>query len=370
MRFLPFFLLFLSCVLFLLPRPVQAEFNSSVDGIRVEASGTNASEAKDIAVAEGEIEAFRKLIEQLEPARVDDIMAHTPRERISAMVRGYEVMEEKMSSKTYRATLRYHFDPRQVSRVLEKDIVPRVTGGKPAEVTTKPLNPNAILVLPVWKDRSVYQLWEADNIWRLIWSSLTLQYGNGMIVAPFGDQRDQRDLEASRVLDSDFVLLAPVAERYGTGQIWTVYADVNEDDPAQTLHVTVRRILPNATVTREQYDYTLKPRETLNAQMQRAAIDILRRIQNQQAPTAAAEEQINTLQVRMMQVDMKDWETIRRKLLDVPAMQKVEITSMSYFQTNVMLTYRGTPDLLGKMLAAAGFRLFRDGDILVLGLPI
>jgi hypothetical protein len=365
------FLSLLWCLL-ILPAVAVAEFNSSVDGIAVEATGTNASEAKEIAVAEGEQAAFRKLIEQMEPERAAAIIAGTPRERISAMVRGYEVVEEKMSPKSYRATLRYNFDPRQLSRVVQMEstavsTTAGVSGKK--ELFSKPLNPQAILLLPVWKDRNVYRFWEAENIWRLIWGSLTLQYGNGLIVVPFGDQRDQRDMEGGRVLESDFVLLAPVAERYGTGQIWTMYAEVDEDDPAQTLIVTLRKISPNTNIVKEEYRYPLKARETLNAQMQRAAIDILKRIQNTQPATAASEEQVNTLTVHMMQVDLKDWEEIRRKLLKVPAMQKVDVISMSYYQTSVLLTYRGNPELLGKMLAAAGFRLFRDKETLVLGLP-
>jgi hypothetical protein len=231
------------------------------------------------------------------------------------------------------------------------------------------MHEDAMLILPIWQDGNVFRLWETENIWKLIWNDVILRHGEGVLVSPFGDKRDIEDTNGVRALKSDITLLEPLATKYGTAQIGIMFANIDPNDPKQVLKVTLKTLRASGN-TEQVFSYSLHPNETLNMQMQRAAEDIaLKMRRDRDGPSGALDEQINTLNVRMQGVTMKQWESIRIKLLKIPAMQNVELVKVSYFDTTLNLTYRGTPELLGKMLAAAGFRLFKDENTLVLALP-
>ena len=174
------------------PMFAHAEVVSSADNIMVDATGQNATDARATAIAQGEQAAFKQVIEKMVPDKAEALLKATPAARVSALVLGYEVIEERMADNRYRATLRYNFDPRGLARIVGN-------GGstKPAEaVSAAPLmRENAMLILPVWKDGSVFRLWGNENIWKLIWNSIILQHGEGVLVAPFGDTRDIDDTD-------------------------------------------------------------------------------------------------------------------------------------------------------------------------------
>jgi hypothetical protein len=351
------------------PSLAYAEIVNTAD-VMVDVAADNATNARDKAFAEGEQMAFKQIIEKMAPDQADSIIKSTPASRVSALVVKNEMLEEKMSGNRYRATLRYTFHPRGLARVLG---TPVEETQKPADAKAMPTPPtlrdNAMLVLPVWNDGGVFRLWENENIWRLIWNSVILQRGEGVLIAPFVDERDKIETDGLRAIKSDFTLLEPLAAKYGAKQIGLMLANIDTNDPKQALKVTLKTLTSDGELDPRVFEYSLRPNETLNMQMQRAAQDIalkLRRERN--GESGALDEQINTLDVRMQGVSMKDWQAIRAKLLKVPAMQSVELVKMSYFDTTLKLTYRGTPELLGKMLAAAGFRLFKDGNMLVLAL--
>lgn len=341
--------------------PAYAELVTSIDNIEVDASAPNALEARTKAIAQGEMEAFKQLLQKIAPEVASVILAKMDAERVSGLVQGYEVVEEKMTSDRYRATLRYSFDPDGLQNLLN------VATSNPT--LSVPKNSKTVVVLPVLNDNGILKLWETDNDWRMAFGQVAMQQGGGHVLSAFGDKDDKKELDGPKAAKAGFIQIALLAGRYGASDVYVVTASTKPDDLSKTLFVHVRRVTETGSEVND-LEFPLKTAENRGDQLMRAAAEVVAQLRRGQTDINAPvdENAIGTLPVRIIQAEFKEWEAIRRKLQGLTNVVRVDVTSMSYYQTDLVITYRGSPDILGRTLANTGFRMFRDGDMLVLAL--
>ncbi len=346
----------------------------SVDNVVVDADGGDATDARARALAQGEVTAFKQLITRINPAKAADILSRTPPSRISNMIRGYQVVDEQITPNHYHATLRYNFDPKQAD-LFVAPVQPAAAPApaKPAQVEapadTRPVS-KAVLVLPVYNQGGALKLWQDDNQWRDVWYDAALEAGGGLVVAPLGNLDDRVDVDGTNVNDASYTSLARMCKRYGTGQvdIVTAYYDLKAD-PKPTLEVTIKRILPDKVDTK-QMNYILLSTETLDTLLVRASNDIAKTLYKQQTidPNKIEYARLKEIDARINTSDIREWQDLRQRLLTHTNIVAIKFNSISYYETDMTITFRGTPDMLGKTLVASGLRVFEDGDKLVLSL--
>src|SRR5579872_5738235 len=95
-------LLFFACFA---PQALYAVGEFSVDKVMVDASGSDTTDARSKALAQGQTEAFKQLLQKKKPVQATEILAKTTAAQIDAMVRGYQVLDEKMTANHYHATV-------------------------------------------------------------------------------------------------------------------------------------------------------------------------------------------------------------------------------------------------------------------------
>ncbi len=373
-----------------LPGLAWAAGEYSVDNVVADASGKDTTDARTKALAAGENDAFKQLITRRAPAKAKDIIAKTPAREVSVMVRGFEVIDEKMTADHYHATLRYNFDPHAIQSLIGEpapaaaamptapatttaatsgaQIQKPMIGPMPADATPAR---KAVLVLPVYNEGTSLKLWQDDNKWRNVWYDAALEAGGGLVVAPLGDFDDRVDVDDSNINNATAVSLARMYGRYGVGQIYVLSAFYNQKaDPKPTLEVTVKKLLPAGKVETSQMNYTIHSTETLDTLLVRASNDIARSIYKLQTidPNKIEYDRLKDINARVNTSDIREWESLRKRLLTHGNIVGIKLTSISFYETTMTITFKGTADMLGKTLVASGLRVMQDGDSLVLAL--
>ncbi|HEU5047814.1 MAG TPA: DUF2066 domain-containing protein [Rickettsiales bacterium] len=338
----------------------------SIENIVVDADGKDEKDARIKALTGGEVTAFKQFVLRVDAAKAPSLISNTSASQINQMISGFEVMEEKVTPNHYHGLLRYNFIPQSIQTLM-----PDLPNLMQTEFTSGRRPSKAVLVLPVYNEgRNVLKLWQDDNKWRTIWLEAALESGGGMVVVPIGDLNDRVDVDDTNVESATTESLRRMYKRYGVEYIDVLDAYFDKKaDPKPTLEVTVKKLLPEKDdIT--HFDYIIHSSDTLDTLMARAANDIAQRIYKQQTidPNKIEYERIKEIKARVNTSEISEWDELRKRLLKHGNIVSITMTTISFFETNMVISYRGTPDMLGKTLAAAGLRVFQDGDGLVLQL--
>lgn len=139
---------------------------------------------------------------------------------------GFEVYNEKSSSRTYRAFITYRFKPAAVRRLLRDAQIPY------SEAQTR-----TALVLPVLQTQQDIYLWEENNPWMAAWK--VRPYNNELtpMIAPLGDVEDSGAITARQALNLDAEALQIMAERYSVSQVIVAHAYLRQVDGEDRLRV-------------------------------------------------------------------------------------------------------------------------------------
>lgn len=353
---------------------VLAAGEYSVEKVAVDTNGKDASEARTKALAMGEKDAFAQLILRLSPSHASEILAKITPKQVSAALLGYTVVEEKMTSDHYHAILTYNFNPSQIQPLIPISPPPTpppasdAASTAPAAPTPSHSERKAVLVLPVYNKGDSLQLWQDENKWRDVWYEAALESGEGLIVVPLGEMNDRVDVDDTNVSTATPDSLKRMYDRYGVGDIIIAQAFFNQKaDPKPTLEVSLKRLDGGKPVV-TQISYTIHSTENLDALLVRASNDIAQTLFKQQTidPNKIEVDRIKEIHARINTTNIAEWQALRSRLLMRSNIVDIKFVSISYYETDIIIVFKGTPDMLGKTLVASGLRVLQDGDRLVL----
>ncbi len=139
---------------------------------------------------------------------------------------GFEVYNEKSSSKTYRAFITYRFKPELVRKVL-----------KDAQIPYSEAQTRTALVIPVLQTGNGLYLWEENNPWMAAWK--VRPYDNELtpLIAPLGDLEDSANLSARQAAAATPEALSAIAARYNAPQVIVAHAFLQQKDGEDKLRV-------------------------------------------------------------------------------------------------------------------------------------
>jgi hypothetical protein len=102
----------------------------------------------------------------------------------------------------------------------------------------------------------------------------------------------------------------------------------------------------------------------------RASNDIARTLYKQQTldPNKIEYDRLKEINARVNTTNIKEWQALRQRLLMRGNIVDVKFVSISYYETTMVITFKGTADMLGKTLVASGLRVLQDDNSLVLEL--
>jgi len=357
--------------------------------VTVEATG------KDKAMELADQEAFKQLMTKLlGEGKAKERIAAAGGKTISGMVRGYGVVEEKISANKYKTTLTVRFDPKQIRDFsgthAEGDA--DVSDAAPAAPKTPPHSEaestaaldrsdwpaivqgrEAVLVMPLWIEKGEKVPLEADTYWKRFWNDAALDTGQGKMLIASGDSKDKELLARVQPGKLPTARLAALASRYGASSVVVAEAEYKDDAtlPRPTLVVTMTRANAQGAETKD-IQFESKPGESRELLFRRAIAELAKEEKQkllgnaekfQAMPPPPPENNI-LAGVRLFRI--ADWAALRERLLAKTIVSNIEIVSMAPSRIEAKLTYLGTPEQLGKSLMAANIVPSQEGSLLML----
>ena len=331
--------------------------------VSVDVTGKDASDARTQAMSKAEVDALLDLLGKFTlPGQAQEIVSAMDARKISAMVRGTEVLEEKISENRYRARLLVSFNGDDISA-----LVGQASADKTRTDVAPPLG--AFLIIPAYEEAGQSLLWEDNNPWRAKWRNVGVEITSGDVVVPYGDAKDAAVLDYKGVTSANYATLIPLISRYGVSDVVIVQAKLTQN-PDLVLEIVKRRF--NRTQNEVNLlTYRADPQETKDTLLARAARDIAERIQFKK--TEELSDTKNALGGERHEIMMlanistiSSWTELRQKLSKLPMVDKLDILAMSPQQVDLMVHYRGTPESLVIGIQAQKLRLVQNDNYWVI----
>ncbi|PZO84831.1 MAG: hypothetical protein DI626_07970 [Micavibrio aeruginosavorus] len=197
------------------PSYAQTDTTYTVEGVEADAKAKNAVMAREKALAEAQVKAYRMLAEKLLPPEEMSMFKDIDADTASMLVQDFEVTNEQLSTTRYKGTFTIRFRPSAVRAQLG------VRGGLPAQAGgAQQAQVKPVLVLPFLEYNGRTMLWSENNPWMAAWkrapSDRSMQQ---QAVVPLGDALDISRLNDEVGLRADPMRVQELATRYGADDV-------------------------------------------------------------------------------------------------------------------------------------------------------
>ncbi|MDF2097175.1 DUF2066 domain-containing protein [Aquibaculum arenosum] len=330
--------------------PAAAQDLYTVRGVAVEATASDATQAREAALAMGQSRALRRLWERLIPA---DRMGQAPSlssERILNLIEDFGVSNERSGDDRYSAEMSVRFKPGEVRRILREANVPYAEQRGPR-----------LLVVPLFADSNGTRLWEEPNPWRDAWARRT-EAGLVPIEVPLGDLNDIAAIDAARAEALDRDALDAIAATYDAEEVLVSIARLsgNPQSGDAGLSIELRRIGPQRDGGLEMASLRQQDGEPTRRFYDRAVQEVDGRVQGEwKRANVLSFDRQDDLLVRVPINSLRDWVEVRRRLQGSSRVTGHEIRHLSRSEGIVSLAFVGGEEELSRALAARSLRLER-----------
>jgi len=319
----------------------------TVRQVAVDATAQNAAQARAKALIDGQRKALQRVFDRIALAE-DSARLPKPNDRgVESLVQAIEVDRERTSKVRYLAELTVRFKPDALRELLRQSKV------RFAETRGKPM-----LVLPVYQDATAMLLWDDANPWRQAWNALPAGDGLVPVIVPIGDLTDAEAIDAKAAVEGDTEKLGIVAARYRASEVIVATARLVEDLDSKTQSIeiaTVRHGSAADTVTPgpaaavpQTPPMPLDTPAAIERRLSAAARNLARRIEEdwKRANLVSFDGEQQQLALSLPLEGIGDLVEARRRLADLPAVQRVEVTAITPRVARLQLTFSGgTPQL-------------------------
>jgi len=345
------------------PQAVRAQPENpifTIRGVSVDQTAESASAARDIALAEGQRRAVKRLFRRLVVRADANLLPNLDAGTIASLVQNLEVSDEKTSSTRYLAELTVRFKPESVRGILQ------AAGLRFSETISRPR-----LVLPAFESAGTINLWDPPNAWRQAWETRdTGTDGVVPLILPEGDLTDIGAVGPIQALAGESAPLQKIAARYRVRDVLVAHATLVQDLAANRplLHVSMRQLGPSSSaVTIETFSGA--SRDEVGRLLTEAVNRSVLRLEDdwKRANYLRFDEQVR-LSASVTLTALSDWLEISRRLGGAAVIQKVELASISRSDAQVVIHYLGGPEQLRLALAQRDLDLVEQDGFWVLRL--
>lgn len=336
-----------------------------IKGVPVDVTAETATKARESALARGQDEAFRRLLERLTLVEDRERLPELGGEDVTTFVSDFSVLGEKTSAVRYLAKLNVRFKPAPIRQLL------RSMGVRFAETQSKP-----ILVLPIYQTARGSALWEDSNDWRNAWNLRRASEGLVELALPLGDLADISAVNVEQAVRGDVERLTGLAVRYNAGDTIVAFARLGLEAGAvqRRVDVSVTRFSAHREPETDLIAMPQLADESQEALLVRAADEVARRLEeNWKRENLLTHDGQGISAVTVPITGLKDWLDVKRRLAEVSVIRQLEIVLLSLDEVRINLHYVGAPEQLQTALGQADLALVREDQEWVLypagGLP-
>ena len=329
-----------------------------VQGVPVDVTADNAAQARNEALAHGQDEAFRRLLERLTLKEDVEKLPEPGSLVVTEFVSDFAISNEKASTVRYLANLNVRFKATPVRRLL------RELGIRFAETTSKP-----ILILPVFQGLAGVLLWEDANTWRKAWNLRPVRSGLVRIALPLADLADISGLHVQHAVSGNVDRLTGLAMRYRAGDTLVSFARIDHDpiSGSRRLKISNTRYSSRKEPVTELVVLPLTSDEPLEALMLRAVDSVASKLEEdwkQENLLHHDGEWVSAVTVPIS--SLNDWLDVKKRLESVSVIRRTVMVLMSLDEVRINLHHVGASDQLQTALGQADLAMVREDDEWVL----
>ncbi len=344
------------CGMALAAGPVETSI-FAVQGVDVDITDTDADSAKNKALIEVQMKAFRTLAERLGNQAIVDSVNKYEEKQVLPFLKSLSIEEESISPGRYKGKLTVRFLPNRI-RALYAGFGVNV-GGEQGP---------AFLVLAIWKGPNGDVLWE-DNPWRQAWINLHAEQSLVPIIVPLGDLDDSEMISVTDVLSEDQVKLEAIRRRYDVRKViiafaepaenGTVHARMVGDSPLGKLSFDkiydgeAGRIEESAALAAKRFH------DVMVEKFKSGQVKVAEQAAEQKRQTEATSRK--TISVRVPFAGPSEWNGLRSRILSTPGVAGLDVSSLGADGAEVALSYVGNPEDVQTSMQASGLKLSREG---------
>ncbi len=333
------------------PRDLGAAEVFTVRGVPVDVTAETAAAARETAHAQGQAEAFGRLLARLLPAAELPRVPPLEPAQVVEYVSDFEVAEERTSDVRYLASMTVRFNANAVRRFLADNELTH------AETQSKP-----VVVVPVYGPAELARIWEDGNPWWSAWAARPTGAGLVPLIVPLGDLADIGTLNAGQALAGDMAALGRLAARYGAEDVLITQAVLHGEPELGPVAIQVG----TSRLGRRQQSTTIETftqaeDEDLAALYDRAVTAVAEGVQEdwkQRNLLRPGLAQRITVAVPIAGLD--EWLKIRRRLEGVAGVQRSDIVALSRAQSEIDISFVGDEQQLVLAMAQSDLDLSFD----------
>lgn len=306
-----------------------------IDGISIEAELSSAKEARSIAIADGQADAFWRLMQKMVSPEDLARVPFLEQENIAQFVQNVSLTNEKTTPTRYIATLGVRFYPDKIQTFLTENQIPFLQRSLP---TT--------LIIPVFQKGNDTLLLTDNNPVYTYFKENTSSDLPPYIVLPVGDL-EEITLTQTAWENQDYPSFLALAEKYDTQRI--LFFIIRQNGP----HITV--------ITRVFSKETLQPNELLFEQTDpmgniTASMPVITQKVWALQESTWRKENTNDLQapliywIRVPITHLTDWNHIQKLLDKAEFLNHFDVRAFRKNEVFLLIQYKGSSDMLNEQL--------------------
>ncbi|MBI4969798.1 MAG: DUF2066 domain-containing protein [Rhodospirillales bacterium] len=320
------------------PETARAAELFTVRPVPVDATADSASRAREQALAQGQRQAFRRLLESM-TARADHSRLPNP-PKLDEVIADFSVEQEKSSSVRYIASLVVRFKADSVRNLL------RQAGLAFAETASKP-----ILVLPILWIGDDPLLWEERNVWFKVWAERPTQFSLSPVQLPLGDAADLAAINGHKAASIELDRLEAMKRRYGVGDVLLAEIAATPGSAAPSYELRLTRLSNPASL--EALTVAGPAGETPPATLRRAVEVSVASVEEawKRDNLIASAERTGSLAVLVPFSGIEEWTKLRERLGRIPLIRRHEVVALGRSGAQILLHHAGERGQLINALA-------------------
>lgn len=306
----------------------------TINNVEAAGQGSSAKEAKDNAIATAQTDAYKQLLSKIVSDTPEDKWPQPTPEEISDLVQSFDVIKEKVTQKSYKATLNISFNKELVEKLLQ------VNNIKYISKTSEP-----VVVLPLFYNGTSNLLWENSNIWAAAWKKAIASSNYTKFVLPQNETAittEKLISEGYPKQESDQQIVQAIANKYFAKKLLLAKATTSGTQGKPSITVEISD-LNNPASEKNTLTFDAKSdSDTIETVMQNAAIEIIGNTENKwkqtQNETESAASRVN---VNVPISGLSEWNKIKSRLANLDFIQSIAVRSISSSNASIDINFQG-----------------------------
>lgn len=312
-----------------------------IDGISIEAELTSAKEARPIAIANGQIDAFWVLMQKMISTEDLQRVPFLEQDAISNLVQNVSLTNEKTTATRYRATLGVRFYPERVQAFLTEAQIPFLQRSLPPT-----------LIIPIFQKNEDYLLLTDTNPVYSYFKEFPLSSIDETPV-PVGDL-EEIALTQSAWERQDYPAFLSLAEKYNAQRV--LFFILHQHGPYIT--VTTKTFSKEDIEPIESvFEYT-EPLGNLNNLMPTIVKNVWEKQKSDWRATHTNDLQKPLIYwIRVPITQLTEWNAIQNKLNKSDFSKNFEVRAFRKNEVFLVIHYKGTSEALARAIHKLGLQL-------------